>query len=149
MAIPLSVHQLKILDSGCDLAEFVACKIGSEWHPCAQRTQAFDDVLSDVDSAGLPCDAAALYILRFRMRRANFCLRIRLNRDLSPLIPDISTSWFRPIDDRPELNAVGIPVGMVAPTPAHEGTSRKSIASHSAGLDTCCCDRTPLDLSIA
>ena len=42
--------------------------------------------------AGLLCDVAFVSSWRFRMRRASFCLRIRLNRDLSPLTPDIIDS---------------------------------------------------------
>lgn len=46
----------------------------------------------ELDTAGLPCAAVSFSSLRFRMRRASFCLRMRLNLDLSPLARDIKNS---------------------------------------------------------
>ena len=40
------------------------------------------------------CVAAFFKSFRYRTRRAIFCFRTRLNRDLSPLIPDMMNSCY-------------------------------------------------------
>ena len=61
-------------------------------NPAHSRLQAPTGFFSEPDIAGLPGATAFFNSWRFRMRRASFCFRTRLNRDLSPLTPDIIDS---------------------------------------------------------
>jgi hypothetical protein len=65
-----------------------------------RSVQAPTGFFCELDIVGLPCASAFLRSLRLRIRRASFCLRMRLNLDLSPLARDMMNSCHSVLNNR-------------------------------------------------